>query len=142
MRCLFNSGRNQNILLQKEEGWNRYCKLFSNIFLISFTNTNIFPCCFSTKEYLLYYRGPGFLAVLCFGSFLPSTASKLSLFLSLSVCRRSSCFDEREGRGWTRSQIKRRRDSLVLYNRSILFSPHYHRYSQVFKNFVRYRYLH
>jgi hypothetical protein len=113
MRCLFKEGT--NILLQKVgEGWNRYYKLFSNIFLISFTNTNIFPCCISNREYLMYYRGSGFLAVFCFGSFLPSTASKLSLFLSVSVCRRSSSLIGEGGGG--RSQFKRRRVSRVLYN--------------------------
>jgi hypothetical protein len=42
-------------------------------------------------------------------------ASILSLFLSLPVCRRSSLLTGEGGRGWGRSQIIRRRESLVLY---------------------------
>ncbi len=66
------------------------------------------------------YRGLGFLAVIWFGSspnpFPPSTVSKLSLFLSLSVCCRPSLLREWGGwRGEARSQIVRPRESLDLY---------------------------
>jgi hypothetical protein len=46
-----------------------------------------------TREYLMFYRGPGFLAVVWFGSFpipFPFPVSKLSLFHSLPLCRLSS----------------------------------------------------
>jgi hypothetical protein len=66
----------------------------------------------------MIYRGPGFLAVVWFGSspipLPPSPISTLSIFLSLPVCRRSR-FLTREGRGWGRSQIIRWGESLVLY---------------------------
>jgi hypothetical protein len=64
-------------------------------------------------------RGPGFLAVVWFGSssapfpLLPRF-SKLSLFLSLSVSRRPISLTIHEsvgGRGWARSQIIRLRES-------------------------------
>ncbi len=45
----------------------------------------------------------------------PTPVSKLSLFLSLPVCRRSSLLTGEGGRGWERSQIIRRRESLVIY---------------------------
>jgi hypothetical protein len=48
----------------------------------------------------------------------PPSVRKLPLFLSLPVCRQSSL--RRVGRGWGRSQIIRRRESLVLYK---LFNP-------------------
>jgi hypothetical protein len=72
----------------------------------------------SPREYWMIYRGPGFLAVVWFGisptpSHTTSPVSKLSLFLSLPVCRRSSLLTEKGGRG--RSQIMGRRESLVLY---------------------------
>jgi hypothetical protein len=60
------------------------------------------------SEYLMYNRGPGSLAVICVGSFplpSPSLVSKLSLFLSLPVCRLSSLLTEE--RGGDRSQIIR-----------------------------------
>ncbi len=66
----------------------------------------------------MIYSGAGFLAVVWFGRFpLPPSVSKLSLFLRLPVSRRSSLLtgDGRGGRGWGRSQILRRRESLVLY---------------------------
>jgi hypothetical protein len=70
----------------------------------------------SCREYWMIYRGPGFIAVVWYGSSpthsLPPV-SKLSLFLSLSVCRRTRAFWLE--RGWERSQIIRRRESLVLY---------------------------
>ncbi len=47
-------------------------------------------CCSSIEhEIWIIYRGPGFLAVVWFGSSpTPSPVSKLSLFLSLPLCRR------------------------------------------------------
>jgi hypothetical protein len=70
-----------------------------------------------TREYVMYYRGPGFLAVVWFGSFpipFPFPVSKLSLFHSLPLCRLSSLLTEDRGRGGERGQI-RWRESLVLY---------------------------
>jgi hypothetical protein len=69
------------------------------------------------REYRMSYKGPGFLAVGWFGSSpkpdhpLPlPPVSKLSLFLSLPVCRRRWW-----GRGGERSQIIWQQESLVLY---------------------------
>jgi hypothetical protein len=42
------------------------------------------------REYLIYYRGPGCLAVVWYDLFPLSPISKLSLFISLPVCRRLS----------------------------------------------------
>jgi hypothetical protein len=57
----------------------------------------------------MIYRGPGFLAVVWFGSSLnpspPFPVTKLSLFLSLPVCRRLSLLTGVGRRGWGRSQI-------------------------------------
>ncbi len=61
----------------------------------------------------MIYRGPGFPPVVWFGS-SPSLVSKLSLFLSLLVCRRSSLLTG-DVAGGRRSQIIRRCEGLVLY---------------------------
>jgi hypothetical protein len=48
----------------------------------------------------MIYRGPGFLAVVGFGSTptpFPSPVSKLPLFLSLPMCRRSCLLTEEGG---------------------------------------------
>ncbi len=54
-----------------------------------------------SREHWMIYRGPSFLAVAWFGSSPtpspPSPVSKLSLFLSLPVCRRSSLLTGEEG---------------------------------------------
>jgi hypothetical protein len=71
-----------------------------------------------TREYWMIYRWPVFLAVVWFGSSLtpsPPAVSKLSLFLSLPVCRRLSIITGEGGGRWGRSQIIRRRESLVLH---------------------------
>ncbi len=64
------------------------------------------------REYLMIiYRGPGFLAVVWFGSFAtpsPTPGNKLSLFLSLPVCRPLSL---QAYRGWGGDRQK----SPVLY---------------------------
>jgi hypothetical protein len=69
------------------------------------------------KSIRLIYRGPGFLAVISFGSFArtfpPPSVSKLSLFFNLPVWRRSSFLTGRGGGG--EEQIIRRQESLVLY---------------------------
>jgi hypothetical protein len=60
----------------------------------------------------MIYRGPGFLAIVWFGSSptpLPLSCQRIVSLPSLLVT------DGREGRGWGRSQIIRRRESLVLY---------------------------
>jgi hypothetical protein len=73
-------------------------------------------CCFPFvacvyREYWMIYSGPRFLAVVWYGSSPPLPVSKLSLFLSLPMCRRSSL----RVRGWGRSQfIRQGRESLVL----------------------------
>ncbi len=69
-----------------------------------------------TREYWTICIGPGFLAAICFGS---------SPLLSLSVNSTGDTQEnwereEKGGKGWGRSQIIRRRKSLVLYNHSIL----------------------
>jgi hypothetical protein len=63
------------------------------------------------REYWMIYRGPGFLAVIGFGSshthFPPNLVKKLSLFLSLSVWLAGSAYwRERGRRGWERSQFE------------------------------------
>ncbi len=69
----------------------------------------------STREYWMIYRGPGFLAVVWFGSCpipfpsLPSVSSTKK-----TEKKKRQLADERVGRGWGRSQIIRRRESLVL----------------------------
>ncbi len=73
------------------------------------------------RKYCMIYRGPGILAVVWFGPSStpsPSPVSKLSLLLP--VCRRSSLpagygVWGGGGRGWGRSLIFRRQESLVLY---------------------------
>jgi hypothetical protein len=54
----------------------------------------LWPVMVKTREYWMIDRGPGFLLVVWFGSspipFPPPSLSRLSLFLSLPVCRRSS----------------------------------------------------
>ncbi len=74
-------------------------------------------CLVAIREYLMYNRIPGFLAVVWFGSFpLPSPLPSRQQVVSLS---QSSCVSTvelltKEWRG-ARSQIIRRRESLVLY---------------------------
>jgi hypothetical protein len=79
-------------------------------------NNVLFPL---AREYLMISRGPGFLAVVGFGSFPnPSLFLNHQKVVSLS---QSSCVslaeltDRRGGRGWGRSQSIRRRESLILY---------------------------
>jgi hypothetical protein len=71
------------------------------------------------REYLLYYRGQSFLAVVLLSSFtFPSPAvSKLSLVLSLSLCRRSSLHTD----AWGGAKSYELRESLFLY-KSVNFS--------------------
>ncbi len=73
-----------------------------------------------SREYLMIFRWPGFLAVVLFGSSptpSPPSVSKLSLFLIFIVCRRSSLLTGEAGRGrvWARNQIIRPGESLALY---------------------------
>ncbi len=51
------------------------------------------------RKYLMYYRGPGFLAVICFGSFPLPSPSHFSKLFSLS---QSSCVSAVELAGWRR----------------------------------------
>ncbi len=61
----------------------------------------------------MYYRVPGFLAVVSFGFYPRLPYVQVYLYISLPVCRRSSLLT---GEGGGRSQIVRRRESPVLYN--------------------------
>ncbi len=78
----------------------------------------------------MIYKGPGFLAVTWLGSSLapfphPSPVRKLSLFLSLPVCRRSSLQKIEKERWWRKSQNIRwrgREKALFSLNHSILSS--------------------
>jgi hypothetical protein len=75
--------------------------------------SHIFSPTAGWREYRMVYRGPGFLRSYDSAPCPPPPPfhlSKLSFFLSLPVCR---CSTLRE-RGWARSQIIRRRESLVL----------------------------
>ncbi len=81
-----------------------------------------------TKEYWVIYRGPGFLAVVWFGSapthFHPLFRQQV-IFLSQFSCvppyeLNNGRGGEGEGRGWARSQIIRPRESLALYYHSTL----------------------
>jgi hypothetical protein len=65
------------------------------------------------REYWMNYRGPGFLAAVCFGS-SPTTFNNWYLFVSFPVRRRSGYWRERGGRGWARNQIIWPRESLAL----------------------------
>jgi len=68
----------------------------------------------------MYYRGPGFLAVVRFGSVptsSPSPVSKSTADTQEDFERETTCGRESGREGWGRSQIIRRRESLVLYNR-------------------------
>ncbi len=78
------------------------------------------PYIVRSREYWMFYRGPGFLAVVWLGySPTPSTLLQWAICISFSVflCVTSpvELTDERGGRGWARSQIIRRGESLVLY---------------------------
>ncbi len=74
------------------------------------------PC---PREYLMYCRGPGFLAIGWLGSFFHplSRHQVVSLSLSSCVCRPSSLLIR--GTGGGRCQIIRRRESLTLRRHSI-----------------------
>ncbi len=79
----------------------------------------------SHREYWMIYRGPGFLAVVWFGSSPnpPPLPRQQAVSLSrLPLCRRSRLLMRR--RGWGRSHNIRRRDSLVLYKSFSTHCPH------------------
>ncbi len=66
----------------------------------------------------MFYRGPGLLAVVWFGlapSTPPSPPPLSKLSLSQSSCVSPVELTYGRGRGWERSQIRQRRESLVLY---------------------------
>ncbi len=82
----------------------------------------------SLREHWMIYRGPGFLAVVWFGSLPnPSPLSNLSLFLSIPACRagRAYCWEKGGRKGWRRSKIIRLCESLVLYKSSSTLWPHW-----------------
>ncbi len=72
-----------------------------------------------SREYLMYYRVPGFLAVYDLAPPptlpLPLSLQQIVFLLSLPVCRPSSLRTEVEGER-VGKQIMRWRESLVLYN--------------------------
>ncbi len=78
----------------------------------------------SPREYWMIYGGPGFLAVLWFGSppthFPPSPVSILSFFLSLSVSRLSSFLTEG---GWLGTDSYDRENAWASTNHSIPSAP-------------------
>jgi hypothetical protein len=67
-------------------------------------------------SYLMYYRKPGFLTVVWFGSCptppFPLSRQQVVSFFSVSCVLAGPAY----GEGWGRSQIIRRRESLFLYN--------------------------
>jgi hypothetical protein len=68
------------------------------------------PCVVTKREYWIIYRGPGFLAV-------PPPHLPLSQFELWHLGRprkRDNLLTGEGGKGWRRSQIIRRRESLVL----------------------------
>jgi hypothetical protein len=70
------------------------------------------------RAYLVIYRGPNFLAIVWLGSspnLSFSPISKLDPRHTGRLRNRTTCWQERGKRGWGRSQIIRRRESLVLY---------------------------
>jgi hypothetical protein len=62
----------------------------------------------------MIYRGPGFLGVESFAS-SPTPSHQQVVSLTQSSCVSPLAFCRRGERGWVRSQIRRRRESLVLY---------------------------
>ncbi len=99
------------------------------------TRHYVFVLGWRQREYWMIYRGPGFLSIVWFCSSHvppPSPASKLSLFLRLPGCCRSSLLTGEGGTGGpVKSQIIRRRECLVLYksfntlcsNQSVKYNP-------------------
>ncbi len=69
---------------------------------------------YTSKEYWMIYRGPGFLSVVWFGSLLTPFPTHQQL-VSLSQYFYVSPVELAEGREWTRSQILRPRVNLVFY---------------------------
>ncbi len=68
------------------------------------------------------YRGPGFLSFVYFGSPPSSPGCKLSLFLSLPVCRRSSLLTEEVWEGlWEGAKSYDEEKAWSSINRSILY---------------------
>jgi hypothetical protein len=81
----------------------------------------------SQRDWMIY-RVPDLLAVIWFGSSPTlshprSPVIKLTLFLSLPACRRSSLFMWEEGGDYVVEPNQRRRESLVIYKSFILSAP-------------------
>jgi len=74
-----------------------------------FSKNEWVECWIGSREYWLIYRGPGFLAVVCFGSSPPPLPPSCQQLVSLSQSSEISA-----GRGWARSQIIPGRESLIL----------------------------
>ncbi len=82
-----------------------------------------------------FYKAPGFLAVIWFGSsptphprFPSASCLSFSDFLHMCMWRKSSILTGEVGRGWERSQIIRQRESMVLCKHSILSALTYYIY--------------
>jgi hypothetical protein len=108
------------------------CRMYCLNFCLTSADRSLRKCCrvwrnsfrqrryiSQCREYWMIYRGLSFLVIEWFSSSPtpspPSPVSKLSLFLRIPVCRRSSLLTGEGRRGWGRSQIIRRRESHVLY---------------------------
>jgi hypothetical protein len=97
-----------------------------NSILVCYSRLDTYPIktWVTTSEYCMIYKGPGFLAVARFGSSPTPSPPPLISLLSVSDTqedweRESTCWWKR---GWGRSQIIRRRESLVLYKKIIQYS--------------------
>ncbi len=70
-----------------------------------------FKLVFFFQRVCMIYRWPGFLAIVWFSSTSTTPPPRLSRLM----CRRSSLLTGERGKGWGRSQITRRRESMVLH---------------------------
>ncbi len=81
-----------------------------------------------SREYCMIYRGPGFHAVVWFGSSpTPLSRQQLTLFLRLPVCRWSCLLtgERGAGKGLGRKKFIRPRESWFSINHSILSGMEY-----------------
>jgi hypothetical protein len=85
--------------LQQKINYHCVLKSRSSFQILGKVNQRLHLC----REYLMYYRVPDFLAILCFGSSTaPSSLSRqqvVSLFLSLPLCHQRSSLLTGEGGG-------------------------------------------
>jgi len=92
------------------------------LYYITFLSDRQYPVCVTilSRENWMIYKGPGFLAVVGFGSSptpLPALfpVSKLDRRHTGRHWKRDNLRTGEGGRGWRRSQIRRWRESLFLY---------------------------